>query len=93
MVRPFLGLDQWTQEATYGEPYQIACNWIAKSEQARADDGAEFVSRHIVYTEDARPKFLDLVLLEGETIWEEVRSKTGWDMNMFQDTMDFMLVT
>lgn len=92
-VRTLTGMDQLTGETTYSEPYTIACNWIAESSQARSDDGAEFVSRHIIYTEDARPQYLDQILLEGATIWEEIRAKTSWDMKMFNDTMDFKLTT
>lgn len=93
MIKPFLGRDTWSGAATYGEQYEIACNWIAKSEQTRSDAGEEFISRHIVYHEDPRPKFLDQVLLNGATQWEEVRSLTEWDMAMFNDSSDFMMVT
>lgn len=94
-VRPFLSMDGMTQSSTYGPEYEIACGWIAKAEQMRADNGAEFVSRHIVYTEDARPKYLDLVQLPGIDGWQEVRSKTAWEMSAFGagELTDFMLVT
>ncbi len=79
--------------ATYGEEYEIACNWIAEASQARDNSGAEFVGRHTIYTEDARPKYLDMIQLGGAGEWEEIRSRTSWDMAMFNDTMDFKLVT
>lgn len=92
-VRPFVSIDLMTQESVYGEEYQIACTWTAKSEQARDDNGAEFVSRHMIYTEDKRPKYLDKIQLNGSTEWEEIRSVTGWDMSPFGEEPDFLLVT
>lgn len=92
-VRPFLGIDMRTGARQYGAAYEIACTWTAESEQQRADDGAEFVSRRTIFTEDPRPKFLDLVLVEGGSEWEEVRSKTDWDMSFFGENPDYKLVT
>lgn len=94
-VRPFLGMDGMTQESSYGPDFTIACNWIARSDQMRSDDGAEFVSRHLIYTEDARPKYLDLVMLPGIDGWQEIRSKTQWEMLAFGDgeIPDYMLAT
>lgn len=92
-VKPFLSIDLMSGVTNYGPEYTIACNWIAESTQQRADDGAEFISRHVIYTEDARPKYLDMIRLGDSEEWQEVRSKTSWDMNMFQDSMDFKLVT
>lgn len=92
-VKPATGeVNEWGA-AVYGEPYEIACNWIAKSQQMRNDRGHEFVSRNIIYTEDARPKYLDLIRLNGDSEFQQIESVTGWDMNMFNTNMDFMLVT
>lgn len=91
-VKPFLSRDEWGA-ATYGTEYEIACTWIAESTQARDNTGAEFVGKHTIYTEDARPKYLDMIQLAGAGEWEEIRSKTSYDMAMFNDTMDFKLVT
>ncbi|AZV95469.1 glycoprotein [Bordetella sp. J329] len=55
--------------------------------------GAEFVSRHIIYTEDRRPKRLDLIQFDGSDGWEEIRDRTEWDMSPFGDTPDVKLVT
>jgi hypothetical protein len=95
-IKPFVSIDLMTQETIYGEEYQIACTWTAKSEQARDDNGAEFVSRHEIFTEDPRPKYLDMVLLNGDdpaTGWQEIRSRTWWDMSFFGETPDYRLVT
>lgn len=98
-VRPFQGRDSWTGQATYGTDFEIACTWEAKSEQMRDSDGAEFVSRNIIYTEDLRPKKLDLIRLRSSvnpnawTPWEEIRDRTEWDMSFFGETPDVRLVT
>lgn len=92
-IRPFLGIDLMSGATEYGPEFTIACNWIAESKQERDDQGAEFVSRHIIYTEDDRPKYLDMIRLGESSQWEEIRAKTGWDMEMFNDSMDFKLVT
>jgi hypothetical protein len=92
-VRPFLSIDLMSQETLYGPEYEIACTWAAKSEQARDDNGAEFVSRHMIYTEDSRPKYLDMIQFEGSDGWEEIRSVTNWDMSFFGEDPDFLLVT
>lgn len=92
-VRPFVSIDLMTQETTYGDEYEIACTWEAKSEQNRSNDGAEFVSRHMIYTEDKRPKYLDLIQFDGSNGWEEIRSVTNWDMSFFLEEPDFLLVT
>jgi hypothetical protein len=63
VVVPFVSLDLVTGVTVYGAPYPIACTWIAEARQMRSMDGAEFVSSHIVFTEDERPKFLDRIAL------------------------------
>ncbi len=98
-VKPFVSIDDWSGKTVYGPEYTITCNWTADAEQARETGGqsgargAEFVSKHIIYTEDARPKYLDLIMFDGSDGWEEIRAVTGWDMAMFNDTPDYKLVT
>ena len=92
-VRPFVKIDLKTQAMIYGDEYEIACTWIAKGEQMRDSDGAEFVSRHQIFTEDKRPKFLDLVSFDGSNGWEEIRTVLGYDMSFFNEEPDFTLVT
>lgn len=98
-VRPFLGINNWGGEVTYGEEYSIACTWSAESEiqsgmgGQSGSQGEEFVSRHIIYTEDRRPKRLDLIKFDGSDGWEEIRDRTEWDMSPFGDTPDVKLVT
>lgn len=94
-VRPFVSEEGYGGDITYGEPYDIACTWAAESKQMRDATGAEFVSNYIIWSEDARPKHRDLILLNtlAVTDWQEVRSHMEWDMNMFQDVPDFRTVT
>lgn len=98
-IRPFISIDQMTGETLYGEEYTIACTWEAKHELVRAGggqsgaQGAEFVSRHMIYTEDKRPKYLDMIKFTGSAGWEQIRSVTNWDMSFFGEEPDFLLVT
>lgn len=95
-VKRLIELDQWDGVAIYDDPYTIACTWSAKSEQMRDDKGMEFVSKNEIFTEDPRPKHLDMILLNGDdeqTGWQEIRSVTGWDMSPFEEEPDFKLVT
>ncbi len=91
-VRPYAGSDKWGG-SQYGEPYEIACTWAAKSEQMRDSMGAEFVTRNQIYTEDQRPGYLDLIQLKGSSDWQEIRAVTSWDMSFFGEAPDFLLVT
>ncbi len=92
-VRPFESINLQTGETVYGEEYEIACTWTAESQQERDNDGAEFVGRFTIYTEDDRPKYLDLIRLSGSDEWQEIRSKTYWDMSFFGEAPDYRLVT
>lgn len=98
-IRPRIGADTWTGEVQYGPEYEIACTWAAEAEQQRdmggqgGASGAEFISRHIIYTEDRRPQYLDLISFDGSNGWEEIRSRTEWDMSFFGETPDVRLVT
>ena len=95
MVRPWLGQDLENGGALYGDAYEIACTWAAESKQMRDATGAEFVSNYIIWSEDARPKYRDVILLstENETTWQEIRSHMAWDMAMFSDVPDYRTVT
>lgn len=100
-VKPFTGRDDWKGTNTYGEPYEIACTWTAAAEQVRETGGqggvrgAEFVAKHLIFTEDKRPKYLDLIQLNGHADWEEIRAVTEWDMSSLgePDSPDFRLAT
>ena len=92
-IKPRIGEDSWTGEVQYGPEYEIACTWAAETTQARDDNGAEFVGRHTIYTEDLRPQFLDLIRFQGSGGWEEIRSRTEWDMSPFGENPDVKLIT
>lgn len=92
-VKPFISIDSWNNTTVYGDEFTIKCTWTAESSQERDSDGAEFVSQHIIYTEDNRPKKLDLIQLNGHDDWEEIRAVTEWDMSPFGETPDYKVVT
>lgn len=94
-VKPFEGMDMLTGEITYGEEYDILCDYAIKSEQVIANDGAEFVSKHVIFCEDQRPKYLDMIKLPMSETWEEIKAHGGWPMAAFDepDSPDFRMVT
>lgn len=95
-VRPFVSEDNFSGMITYGDEFTIACTWAAESKEMRDATGAEFVSNYIIWSEDARPKHRDLILLNtvAPTDWQEIRSHMEWDMQMFDDPLpDFRTVT
>lgn len=95
-VRPFVSEDSYSGAIVYGDEYEIACTWAAESKQMRDANGAEFVSQYIIWSEDARPKHRDLILLNtvATTDWQEIRSHMEWDMLCLGDPVpDFRTVT
>lgn len=95
-IRPWLSQDLDTQETVYGDEYTIACTWAAESKEMRDANGIEFVSAYIIWSEDARPKHLDLIKLNtvAVTDWQEIRSHMEWDMLCLGDPVpDFRTVT
>lgn len=93
-IKPFEGVDEWGA-STYGAEYEIACTWGTNDKQERQSgaQGAEFVSSDTIYTEDARPKRLDMIRLNGSTEFQEIRERVQWDMSFFDDTPDYKLTT
>ena len=92
VVRPFEGVDEWGK-STYGTEYEIACTWGTKGQQERKNDGAELVDTNTIYTEDPRPKRLDMIRLNGHDEWQEIRGRVEYDMSFFDDTPDYELTT
>lgn len=101
-VYPYLGQDTFNGGVLIGTPYTIACTWTGKSEQRLDSTGAEFVTKNVFWTEDARPGYLDKIA-KGDTTaqdWlaakaEEIRSVIDYDMSPFNETAspDFELAT
>lgn len=91
-VKPLISRDSWGAE-TWGDPYQIACTWTAESQQMTDAEGKEFVSKNIIFTEDKRPKYGDMILLNGSSQFDQIRAVTDWDMSFFEEEPDFKLVT
>lgn len=98
-VRPFVEVDLMSQESIYGAEYEIACTWAVDVVQERdaggqgGAQGAERVVSRTIYTEDKRPKQLDLIRINGSTEWEEIRDRREFDMSFFGEEPDFVLVT
>lgn len=97
-VKPFVSEDTYAGTIVYGEEYTIACTWAAEAKEFRNPaslDGGEFVSAYIIWSEDVRPKYRDLIKLntENETDWQEIKSHMAWDMAMFNDVPDYRTVT
>lgn len=93
-IRPLLGVDKWGAK-TYGPEYDIACTWEAVTDQERQGgaNGMELLARYTVYTEVATVKPLDMILLNGQTEWQEVRDVLEWDMSFFGETPDYRIMT
>lgn len=93
-VKPFVSYDQRTGESTYGTEFDILCGVVGASDQDRVSvEGQELLAKHVIYTEDARPKYLDQIKFDGSDGWEEIRHKTFWEMAAFNDTPDYKLTT
>ncbi|MNJ16347.1 hypothetical protein D3C77_106080 [compost metagenome] len=98
-VRPFVSSDDFTGDVVYGDEFEIACTWAAESKTFRNPaslGGDEFVSNYIIWSEDARPKYRDLIKLNtvAPTDWQEIRSHMEWDMECLGDPVpDFRTVT
>lgn len=93
-VKPFLSHDEWGK-AVFSDEYTIACTWGTNERQERnmGAQGAELTASNTIYTEDARPKRLDMIRLNDHEEWEEIRDRVEWDMTPFEDTPDYKLVT
>lgn len=97
-VKPLISQDEYG-EGVYGTEYTIACTWGANGKQLvagaeqRASSGREYVVKNTVYTEDPRPKYLDMIKLNGHEEWEEIRDRQEFDMSPFGETPDYVLIT
>lgn len=100
LIRPFESEDPENGGVVYGDEYEIACTWAAAAKEDRTSSssgssGSEWVPAYVIWSEDARPKHRDLILLNSvpPVGWQEVRERMIWDMAMFDDTPDYRLVT
>lgn len=94
-IKPYLDEDLEEGGTAYGPEYTIACTWAAGAKQMRDENGAEFVSNYIIWSEDPRPRYRDLILLNtvNDSGWQEIRQHMAWDMAMFDDVPDYRTVT
>lgn len=91
-IYPFASYDSWVGETVYGEPYEIKCTWIAETAAHTDAGGKLFNSNFVIFTEDARPKELDLIQLSGYEERREIKLKLHWDMSFFGEKPDYKLV-
>ena len=92
-VKPKGEVDRWG-DVVYGEPYSLMADYAADSELTTASTGEQFVSRHVIYCEDERPKVGDLIYIPLVDEWQEIKAITAWPMGAFGDPKpDFKLVT
>lgn len=93
-VKPFQGKNGMNGQVLYGEPYEIACTWIADGKVYKDSGGKEFVSNYTIFTEDARPKAHDQILIASPGApWQEILQRLEWDMSMFSMTPDYRIIT
>lgn len=99
IVEPYVSEDTESGGTTYGAPYTIRCDYEAESKEMReagapAGRGIAFVSTFSIYTEDARPRYLDRITLDYDGAPPQViRLRVVWPNGNFNDTPDFKLVT
>lgn len=95
-VRPYISRDGTNNQIVYGEPYEIWCDFEATAEQHTDNDGNQFVSTYLIYTEDSRPAYMDEITLLSEAaqaVPQEIKKRTMWPMSAFKDVPDYRLVT
>lgn len=94
-VYPFEGEDLFNGGVLFGDPYTIACTWETGGKLIRSAEGDEFVADMLIYTEDARPKYRDEIVLAGHDRRMQIRAVTEWDMSFFGeiDSPDFRIAT
>lgn len=89
--------DQLNGGSTWGEPYLIACTWIATSvrmaDSGSSTSGQEFTSQCDYFHEDARVGYMDKIKKGDHTsvadptapgFANDIRSHLQWDMSMFK---------
>lgn len=91
-ITPFIARDKYGK-STYGEPYEIKCTWRAKAQQGVTPAGVQFITNSLIYTEDPRPKYLDMIQLNGSDKQDEIKGVGKDDMSMFAMAPDFILMT
>lgn len=94
-VYPFEGEDLFNGGVLFGDPYTIACTWETGGKLIRSAEGYEFVADMLIYTEDARPKYRDEIVLAGHDRRMQIRAVTEWDLSFFgePDSPDYRIAT
>ena len=75
----------------FGDPYQIACTWIADSKRMTDNNGREFISSCVFFHEDPRVNDGDRILRGVSAVVnpleagaELIKYHREWDMSMFK---------
>jgi len=92
LVKPFISKDEWGK-SIYGEEFEIKCTWSAAKEEKRNNSqlGLEIVTKFEIFTEDDRPKKLDLIKIATSDVWEEVVNRIEFDMSFFNEAPDYKI--
>jgi len=99
-IYPRISENEWGGAVTYGTPYTILCGHEGVSRQSRDTEGAEFVTRDVYYTGDARPRYLDRIAYGDTTAqaWDaaeaaEIRKIARHGMSAFNYEDEYELET
>lgn len=93
--------DGWTGGETFAAPVAFACDYKSEARKLVDASGAEFVSRHILYTERATIQRGDYVLIGSSTATdptvvsgaEEVKAVTRFNDTFDRKADDYMVAT
>lgn len=93
--------DGWTGRETFAAPATFACDYKSEARKMTDATGAEFVSRHILYTERASIQRGDYVLIGTSTAIdpttvqgaEEVKAVTRFNDTFDRLADDYMVAT
>lgn len=93
--------DGWTGAAQFASPVTFRCDYKSEAKRMTDPAGAEFVTRHMLYTERSDIRRGDFVLIGTSTApdpttvqgAEEVRSVTRFADTFDRKADDFMVAT
>lgn len=92
--------DDWTGQAGYAAPVQIACDYTAESLRVSDAKGIEFTTKQIIFTERADIKQGDMILIGVSALADpiaagamEVRAVTRYADTFDQVADDYRVMT
>lgn len=98
---PRTGRDGWTGAESFGAPATFACDYKSEAKRMTDATGAEFVTRHVLYTERSTIARGDYVLIGTSTAIdpttvqgaEEVKAVTRFNDTFDRLADDYMVAT